>query len=324
MLDFIKRRMWGGAHGAIATFTLPPVVFEIAPGFVAGAGIELSRRKGRKVRAVALESIQPKAVDPHLMRANVTAADDLTRAAANLISTVGTGEGRYGLVVPDGAVRVAILSFESLPESPVEAEALIRWRMKDKLPFNSDEARATFQVLSEEPGRIEILALAMRTSVIAEYEAPFARLNGGAELIVPAAVALLPLLPQGETRVQLLINVCRNWLTVVVLSGARPCAWRTRELDPRDIENYSREIASESARVLASARERSGEGLGRAWLCARPPAEKDLTTAITTALDHEVIPLRPGTELSSLLPAGGRSVFEQFGATVAGLVANLN
>lgn len=324
MLKSIFRRFSGSSHAAMTQFTLPPVVFEIAPGFVAGAGIEGSSRKGRRVRTMALESLSAKSVDPHLMRPNVTATDDLSRAATSLISEVGNGEGRYGLVVPDGAVRVALLSFESLPEDPAEAEALIRWRMRDKLPFNTEEARATFQVLSKEPGRIEILALAMRMSVIAEYEAPFASLNGGAALIVPATVALLPLLPEKDTKVQVLINVCGNWLTVTVLSGARPCAWRTRELESQDSFSPSREIASEAARVLASAQEIVGNGLSRVWLCARPPLEKELASTIAAALNQEVLPLRPGTDLSSLLPAERRSVFEQFGATMAGLVANAN
>ncbi len=322
MLNFLKKRIWGSAHTATAHFTLPSVLFEVAPGFLAGAGIEGSRRKGRKVRAVALEALKAQTLDPHLSRANIADSEDFARAAASLISAVGNGDGRWGLVLPDGSMRVAILSFESLPEDAEAAEALIRWRMKDKLPFNAEEARATFQVLRDEPGQIEILAVAMRTSVIAEYEAPFASLNGGAALIVPASVALLPLLPDQGAGVQLLIHACGNWLTVVVVAGSRPCAWRTRELDPRDTAHFSHEVASEAARVLASASDQAPVELGRVWLCARPPSEKELASAIAAALGHDVTPMRPPSELGSLLAADGRSVFEQFGATVAGLVAN--
>src|SRR5262245_5758401 len=157
MLTSLIRRLMGSGHSATAQFTLPPVVFEIAPGFVSAAGFEGSGRKGRRIRKVALESINPQTLDPHLMRANVTAPDDLSRTSASLIAAVGNGGDRYGLIVPDGCVRASIMSFESLPASPQEAEALIRWRMKDKLPFNNEEARATFQVLRDEPGRIEIL-----------------------------------------------------------------------------------------------------------------------------------------------------------------------
>jgi hypothetical protein len=107
------------------------------------------------------------------------------------------------------------------------------------------------------------------------------------------------------------------------VAGSQLCVWRTRELDPRDAAHQNQEIASEAVRVLASARDRLQADLGRAWLCARPAAGKDLTTVVAAALDHEVEVLRPRPELSALLSADDRSTFEQFGATVAGLVANV-
>jgi hypothetical protein len=323
MLKFIKKRFLSSAHGGTARFTLPSVVYEIAPGFVAGVSFEGSRRHARKVRQVSLEAIQAQTLDPHLSHANVIDGADFKRATSGLISSVGNGGGRYGLVLPDGAVRVAVLSFETLPDDAEEAESLIRWRMKDKLPYNAEEARATFQVLNEEAGHIEILAIAMRAAVIAEYEAAFASLNGGASLILPATVALLPLLPETEPRGQLLLHVCGNWLTAVVVAGSKPCVWRTRELDPRDAVHLNQEVASEAVRVLASARDRLQADLGRAWLCARPPAEKDLAAAVSAAVNHEVEILRPNSELGSQLSADDRSVFELFGATMAGLVANI-
>jgi hypothetical protein len=121
-----------------------------------------------------------------------------------------------------------------------------------------------------------------------------------------------------------LIHVCGNWLTVVVISGSIPCVWRTRELDPLDIANYDREIASEAARVLASARDRTQAEVGGVWLCARPPAKNDLAAAIASAMDRDVTLIRPQPELASALGQDDRSRFEQFGAPIAGLVANVS
>jgi len=257
-----------------------------------------------------------------LSRANITNTEEFSRVTSSLIPAVGNADGRFGLVLPDGAMRVALLSFEDLPHNSDAAEALIRWRMKDKLPFNVEEARATYQVLSQAPGRIEILALAMRASVIAEYEAAFSSLNGGAALIVPATVALLPLLPEAGSSAQMLIHVCDQWLTIVVIADGVPCAWRTRELDPADLPNYEREIATEAARVLASTREQVHSDLSRVWFCARPAAESKLTAMISETLDRDVTPLRPPAELVSMLTPADRSIFEQFGTTIAGLMAN--
>ena len=322
MLSSVVHRVLGGGHRATAQFTLPPVVFEIAPGFVAGAALEGSKRKGRKVRKLSLQALSPRSIDPHLSRANITDTEEFGRATSSLIPAVGNDGGSFGLVVPDGAMRVALLSFEDLPRDSDAAESLIRWRMRDKLPFSAEEARATYQVLSHAPGRIEILALAMRSSVIAEYEAAFTSLNGGAALIVPATVALLPLLPETGSDAQVLVHVCGQWLTIVVMADNIPCAWRTRELDPSDLPNYEREIAAEAARVLASTREQVQSDLGRVWFCARPAAEGKLVAMISETLGRDVTPLRTPPEFVSLLTPADRSKFEQFGTTFAGLMAN--
>ena len=141
-------------------------------------------------------------------------------------------------------------------------------------------------------------------------------------LIVPATLALLPLLPEDDSGVQALIHICGQWLTIVVIADGIPCAWRTRELDPEDLPNYEREIAAEAARVLASTRENFPGDLRSAWYCARPSAEGKLSALISQTLDKDVTLLRPPAEFSSTLNPDHRSVFDQFGATIAGLMAN--
>ncbi len=322
MLKAFIKKITGGGRASTAHFMLPPVVFEIAPGFVSGAAIEGSRRGGRQLRKIGLRSLDAASLEPHLSHANILNTEEFGRAAAELISRVGNGDGRYGLILPDGAMRVALLSFESLPEDAEAAEALIRWRMRDKLPFNAEEARVSYQILSRPPGPIEVLALAMRVSVIEEYEASFASLNGKSALILPATVALLPLLPEMSSGLQVLIHVCGDWLTVVVLSGSTPLAWRTRELDPLDATHFDREVASESARLVASVRDRTQEDVGRAWLCARPPGEKNLVSTIADTMGHDVGIIRVPSELVSQFGADERARFDQFGAPIAGIVAN--
>lgn len=323
MLEYITKWLPGYAHAGSARFTLPSVIYEVAPGFVAGVRLQGSGRQRRKVRQVAVEPINHQTLDPHPSHTNIANGEDMARAAASLISTIGNGTGGYGLILPDGAVRVAILTFEALPDDSREAEALIRWRMKDRLPFNPEEARASFQILSKEPGHIEVLAVAVRASVIAEYESAFGGSNGPAALVLPATVAMLPLLPESGSGGQLLVHVCSNWLTAVVVAGSAPCVWRTRELDPANPAGASGEVASEAVRVLASARDRLRADMGRAWLATRPPGGREMASMIAAALGHKVELVTAKAQLDALLSADERSIFEQFGATVAGLIANL-
>jgi hypothetical protein len=322
MFEAMTRRVMAVTHGGVARFTLPPVIYEIAPDFVAGYCLEGSGRQARKVRSLRLAALQAQTLGPHLSHANVANAADLQSAAEGLVGTVGNGGGRYGLVLPDGAVRVAILTFETLPGDPQEADALIRWKMKDKLPYSPEEARTSFQVLAQEVGHLEVLAVAVRATVLAEYEAAWTAANGGPALILPATVALLPLLPDAGGGGQLLLHVCSNWVTAVAIAGSRPCVWRTRELDATAPETHARDAASEAVRVLASARDRMQADLSRAWLCARPTAGPEMVAAISSAVGRQVELVKPGVELSVLLSPDSRETFMQFGAPIAGLVAN--
>jgi hypothetical protein len=216
---------------------------------------------------------------------------------------------------------VGILTFETLPDNASEAEALIRWRMKEKLPYPPEEALVSFQVLAREPGQVEVLAVAARMAVLAEYEAAFNSGNGGAGLILPATLTLLPLLPADDRRGHLLLHVCSRWVTTVVVFAGRPCIWRTRDLGGAE-GDVGREVAAEAMRILASARDRLQADLGETWLCARPAASPEMAHALAEATSQEVQVLKPRAEIASILRAEERRLFEQFGAPVAGLVSN--
>jgi len=314
---FVQRR----GHG-LARFTLPSVVFEIEPGFVCGARLEGSARQGWKVGRVGLKPLAPNSLVPHPGRPNVSNQEELRRAIEEVAEVVGNGTGRVGLVVPDGAVRVALIPFEALPDNSRDAEALVRWRMKDRLPYAPEEARVSFQVVSRESCQLAILAVAARNSVLLEYEAALEPINGAPVLILPATLALLPLLPDSGTAGHLLLHVCSNCVTTVVIAGSRPCFWRTRELGESTAEETVKAVVSEAARTLACARDHLKTDLERAWLCARPAAGPEMVAALADAVGHEVEVLSPSADLSATLPPAEQTVFAQFGATVAGLLAN--
>jgi hypothetical protein len=322
MWDVIKKRILGARGHGMARFTLPAVVFEIEPGFVSGARLEGSARQGRRVGCMGVQELAPHSLVPHPSRPNVANQEEIRRAIQEVAGAVGNGTSRVGLVVPDGAVRVAVLSFETLPDDPKDAEALVRWRMKERLPYAPEEARVSFQVLSREPGQVEVLAVAARNSVLFEYEAALEPIDGGPVLTLPATLALLPLLPEGETGGQLLLHVHSHYVTAVVVAGSRPRLWRTRELDLATGEDPAKAVACEAARILASARDHLKTDLERAWLCARPALSPETVSAVAGAISRDVEVLTPRPDLGAALPSEERTLFEQFGATVAGLLAN--
>ena len=316
-LTRLKERLSEGRRTATASFVLPSVVIEVQPDFVAGARLDVAHRRVRRMEVAELE---PGALNPHPGRSNVAQAEALRRAVLTVIEAIGNGGGRTGLLVSDGAVRGVVLPFETVPESAGELESLVRWRMKQHLPFPPEDARLSCQVSRPAAGGFEVLALASASSVLSEYESALKGANGS--LILPAAAALLPLLPEESGAGQLLVNLCSGWITTVVVEANRVCLWRTRELLELLPKEQVNAVATEAARVAASARDHLKVEIGQVWLCARPPAASELATEVARVVSKQVRVLRPKSELGGTLPVAERATFERFGAPIAGLLAN--
>ena len=54
------------------------------------------------------------------------------------------------LVIPDYAVRMAILDFEAFPSGEEERGALIRFRLRKSVPFHIEEAQVAYSIQLQE------------------------------------------------------------------------------------------------------------------------------------------------------------------------------
>lgn len=319
--NFLKQR-WNASFGRRASpFILPPVVLEVESNFVAGARLDTSVKPPR-LRRMAVRELEPRALEPLPNRPNIANQAEFRRALRAVAEVVGNGGGRFGLVVPDGTVRVAILDFETLPDDLEQVEALVRWRLRENLPFPPEEARISYQVIRPEPGVVELLVVAAKSSVVGEYETALEEINGDPILVLPATLALLPLIPEGEQAGQLLLHICSGCVTTVVVTGSRLRLWRTRHVGSMAPEDLAKDAAAEAARVAASSRDRLKIQLERVWLCERPRVSPEVGAALARAVSQEVLPLAPGADFAAELPPAEQAIFERFGATVAGLVSN--
>jgi len=50
--------------------------------------------------------------------------------------------------------------------------------LREFLPYEPEEARLSYQVLLKQPGSVEVLVVAVRGAVLAEYEAVMDSING--------------------------------------------------------------------------------------------------------------------------------------------------
>lgn len=322
MFEKLLERFSRARRGGAGVFSLPEVIFEIQPGFVAGARLNNSARGPRQVQRVGQSDLASGALQVLFNRPNISDLAEIQRAIRDVANVVGNGNRRIGLLIPDGIARVGMLSFETLPDNQKEAEALVRWKMKDMLPFPAEEARTSYQVLRRGQSSIELLAAAIKASVLSEYESALEPIDISPALILPATLALLPMLPKEDATGQLLVHVCCGWMTAVVVLGAEVCLWRVRRLGQGETTDLASEVAPEIARVLAGSGDYLKVAISQIWLCVRPPDNPELIPELTRKISREVKPLVPQENLAAGLPPEERALFERFGASVAGLVYN--
>ncbi|MGD0693591.1 MAG: hypothetical protein ABSB82_01925 [Terriglobia bacterium] len=310
------RRAFGA--GA-ARFVLPTLVLEIEPHFVAGARLDTS---AHSVRRLSVRELDPNAVVSLPNGPNITNVEEVRLALRGVTEVIGNGADRLGLLLPDGSVRVVILSFETLPDDPAQTMALVRWRMKENLPYPPEDAKLSYQVLWKEPQDVGLMVVAAKNSLLAEYADALGLKNGDPELVLPATAALLPLLSEAEFQGQLLVHVCSGWVTTVVMKGRRLSFWRTKAVGGA-AQELANEVGFEVTRVLASSRDCLHVEPEKVWLCPRPPATTELGPVLAGLISKEVLILSPGAKPAAALSATEQAAFESVGAPIAGLIANL-
>jgi hypothetical protein len=325
--DQLKALMKRATWTRTADFTLPGVLFELQPDFVMAArltGKANGNGQGQFARMVFTtlerDALAPSPSGPAILNKSV-----LGKTLDQVVLAAGNGQARVGVLVPDGVARVGVFPFEVLPANRREAATLIGWRMRENLPFGPEEARISYQTAKTmevaREGEIEVAAVAMRSSVAAEFEEIFESINRSSALLLPSTMALLALLPQ-EAGGQLLVHVCTNAATLAVVERQRLRFWRTRELAGLAPDEVFAQVTAEAARVVASTEDRLELRLDRTWLCARPPATEDWADELARTLGRDVELLQPAPEAGGLLTSEDRMVYRRYGAPLAGLVAN--
>jgi type IV pilus assembly protein PilM len=130
------------------------------------------------------------AVKPSLNPGNITDIPALSQSIAGALSTVGGRKRDLIAVIPDAAVRVLLMDFDSLPEKVAEAEPIVRFRLRKSVPFDAEQAALSFQVYRK-PNAIRVLATITPKEVRDEYESAFRSAGFEPGYIVPSTVAVL-------------------------------------------------------------------------------------------------------------------------------------
>jgi type IV pilus assembly protein PilM len=165
----------------------PLLACEISAGSVIAARCS---RKPPHVEMFTSRSLRPGVITPGLAGANVQDASALRTAIQDTLGPLSGKSKDVIAIIPDAAIRIMLLDFESLPVKPQERGPFIRFRLKKSLPFDVDHAAVSWDVQSSN-GNIQVVAAVSPNSVIGEYEAAFRDAGYSPGVVLPSSLASL-------------------------------------------------------------------------------------------------------------------------------------
>ena len=171
-------------------------------------------------------------------------------------SILGVSKGKRGssaLVIPDYAVRMAVLDFEQFPAGESERTALLRFRLRKSVPFPIDEAQLSYSIQFTNEKLVEVFVVAMARPILEDYERLFVDAGYRLGMVLPSIVATLPLRDVTARGVTLLAKATGFTLSVVLLEPGRVRLLRCVDLATGEEVagiNQERSTPFESARVF--------------------------------------------------------------------------
>lgn len=217
-------------------------------------------------------------------------------ALSAMVGQLQRPPGKASLVVPDSWVRTLVVDVESLPRQRVEAEEVVRWRLKRVLPCRPDEVRLDYLPVGGN-GRLLVSLALDRPLTIVEDSFQAAGVSLGR--IEPTALALTPLLPATTTPV-LLTVVRQRSLTMLLLRDGRVTLMRHKAV-PAEPDREMAFAIHELTRTVDHARQQEGiSGPIEVWLATdevfadgvqRWAADADLLVVRRLAVDRARFPV---------------------------------
>src|SRR5579872_1638512 len=139
---------------------------------------------GRSLEACAATELAPGSVIPDLVENNLRQREAVRDAVEDALGSLARSHDVIA-VVPDAAVRVVLLEFDTLPGDTEEATSVVRFRLKKSLPFDVDKARVSYHAQKSNDG-VRVVAAVALASVVEDYESAFRDAGFSPGVVLPS------------------------------------------------------------------------------------------------------------------------------------------
>ncbi len=181
---------------------------------------------GVSLEACAARELAPGSVVPDLVEVNLRQRDAVKDALQASLQSIAARTRDVIAIVPDAAVRVVLLDFDTLPSDSEEAASVVRFRMKKSLPFDVDKARVSYHAQKSNDG-VRVVAAVALSSVVEDYEIAFRDAGFNPGVVLPSMLAALGA-AQGQ-HPTLIVKVDSRTTSIAILNADQLQLFRTLE-----------------------------------------------------------------------------------------------
>jgi type IV pilus assembly protein PilM len=191
--------------------------------------------------ACAARELTPGSVVPDLVENNLRQRETVRDGIESALGSVAGRTKDVIAIVPDAAVRVMLVEFDTLPSDEEEALGVVRFRLKKSLPFDVDKAKISFHA-QKFPDGVRVVAAVALASVLDDYESAFRDAGYSPGVVLPSMLAALG--SADAKQPTLVIKVDAHTTSIAILNEDRLQLFRTLE-NARGVTITGEQLAEE-------------------------------------------------------------------------------
>lgn len=216
----------------------PKLACEIAADRVLAGRVEES---GTGLEASAARELAPGSVVPDLVENNLRQRGAVRSGIEESLGSIAGRSRDVIAIVPDAAVRVMLVEFDTLPSDHEEALGVVRFRLKKSLPFDLEKAKVSYhaQKINDE---VRVVAAVALGSVIEDYESAFRDAGFNPGVVLPSTLAAIG--AANAKKPTLVIKVDAHTTSIAILSNDQLQLFRTLE-NARGVTINGEQLAEE-------------------------------------------------------------------------------
>ena len=184
---------------------------------------------GSALEVHTVRRLEQDLVRPSRSPGNVNNPSGLSQSIAGALSAVGGRKRDVAAVIPDAAVRILLMDFDTLPDKAAEAEPIVRFRLRKSVPFDADQAALSFQTYRKE-ATVRVLAAVTPREVLEEYEAAFRNAGYEPGYVLPSTLAAISAVE--ADRPTLLVKSDGNFISIAIADRNEVVFYRMLDVVP--------------------------------------------------------------------------------------------